>query len=206
MALGARLGIEHPNDDGTVETALNFLEEVTGAATTAVTESSADAIRLRRSLDTLPLGLVLCDEAGTVIYRNTQAESLMTNRYGDALAAQAVTELLDEGWRNGLAERTIALATEELSRIGIIDAGEVLERIDVPAGVSVSVLVPNERGLDDALALRDRNRGDNAPEWRLEVLHDGTAILGVDGGQRGLGIQYRLGSLRSLVLGRELPR
>jgi two-component system sensor histidine kinase SenX3 len=108
-ALGTRLGIEQPHDDGRVETALNFLEEVTGAATTAVTESSADAIRLRRSLDTLPLGLVLCDEAGTVIYRNTQAEALMTNRYGDALAAQAVTELLDEGWRHGVADRTIDL-------------------------------------------------------------------------------------------------
>jgi two-component system sensor histidine kinase SenX3 len=109
VALGTRLGVEQPVDDGRVETALNFLEEVTGAATTAVTESSADAIRLRRSLDTLPLGLVLCDEAGTVIYRNRQAESLMTNRYGDALAAQAVTELLDEGWRLGIAERTIDL-------------------------------------------------------------------------------------------------
>lgn len=108
-ALGTRLGVAQPNDDGKVETALNFLEEVTGAATTAVTESSADAVRLRRSLDTLPLGLVLCDEAGTVIYRNTQAETLMTNRYGDALAAQAVTELLDDGWRNGVAERTIEL-------------------------------------------------------------------------------------------------
>ncbi len=108
-ALGTRLGVEQPHDDGRVETALLFLEEVTGAATTAVTESSADAIRLRRSLDTLPLGLVLCDESGTVIYRNTQAESLMTNRYGDALAAQAVTELLDEGWRHGVAERTIDL-------------------------------------------------------------------------------------------------
>ncbi len=108
-ALGTRLGIEQPHDDGKVETALNFLEEVTGAATTAVTESSADAIRLRRSLDTLPLGLVLCDEAGTVIYRNRQAETLMTNRYGDALAAQAVTELLEEGWRNGIADRTIDL-------------------------------------------------------------------------------------------------
>lgn len=108
-ALGTRLGIEQPHDDGKVETALNFLEEVTGAATTAVTESSADAIRLRRSLDTLPLGLVLCDEVGTVIYRNRQAEALMTSRYGDALAAQAVTELLEEGWRNGVAERTIDL-------------------------------------------------------------------------------------------------
>jgi hydroxymethylglutaryl-CoA lyase len=42
----------------------------------------------------------------------------------------------------------------------LADAAEVLEGIDVPAGVSVSVLVPNERGLDDALALRDRHVGE----------------------------------------------
>ena len=36
------------------------------------------------------------------------------------------------------------------------DAREVLEAIDPPDGVALSVLVPNERGLDNALALRDR--------------------------------------------------
>ena len=38
----------------------------------------------------------------------------------------------------------------------LADAREVLEAIDVPDDVSLSVLVPNERGLDNALALRDR--------------------------------------------------
>ena len=106
-ALGGRLGVEPRDDNGKVEAALSFLEEVTGAATIAVSESSAESIRLRRSLDALPLGLVLCDEAGGVIFRNTQAESLMASRYGDAIAAQAVTEVLAEGWTNGVAERTI---------------------------------------------------------------------------------------------------
>jgi hydroxymethylglutaryl-CoA lyase len=36
------------------------------------------------------------------------------------------------------------------------DGREVLERADIPDGVSVSVLIPNEKGLDNALALRDR--------------------------------------------------
>jgi hydroxymethylglutaryl-CoA lyase len=36
----------------------------------------------------------------------------------------------------------------------LADAAEVLARIDVPANVSVSVLIPNERGLDAALELR----------------------------------------------------
>ena len=38
----------------------------------------------------------------------------------------------------------------------LADGAEVLERIDVPDDVSLSVLIPNERGLDNALALRER--------------------------------------------------
>jgi hydroxymethylglutaryl-CoA lyase len=38
----------------------------------------------------------------------------------------------------------------------LADAREVLQRVDVPAGVARSVLIPNERGLDHALELRDR--------------------------------------------------
>ena len=38
----------------------------------------------------------------------------------------------------------------------LADGAEVLQRIDVPEEVAVSVLIPNERGLDNALAQRDR--------------------------------------------------
>jgi hydroxymethylglutaryl-CoA lyase len=38
----------------------------------------------------------------------------------------------------------------------LADAREVLERAEIPDDVAVSVLVPNERGLDAALALRER--------------------------------------------------
>jgi len=38
----------------------------------------------------------------------------------------------------------------------LADGAEVLRRADIPDDVSVSVLVPNERGLDNALELRDR--------------------------------------------------
>ena len=37
----------------------------------------------------------------------------------------------------------------------LADAGEVLTHVDVPAKVSRSVLIPNERGLENALALRE---------------------------------------------------
>ena len=38
----------------------------------------------------------------------------------------------------------------------LADAREVLDRIDPPGGVDLSVLIPNERGLDNALGLRDQ--------------------------------------------------
>jgi two-component system sensor histidine kinase SenX3 len=109
IALGSRLGVDPPSDTSTIETALSYLEQVTSSAAEAVTDASADAIRLRRSLDTLPQGLVLCDENGTVVYRNVRANALMTSRHGDALAAQAVTELLEDAWHEGNAERTLDL-------------------------------------------------------------------------------------------------
>jgi len=108
-ALGTRLGIDPPEDDSSIETALSYLEQVTGGAAEAVAEASADAIRLRRSLDTLPQGVVICDETGAVAYRNARANALMTSRHGDALAAQAVTELLEDAWHEGTAERTLDL-------------------------------------------------------------------------------------------------
>jgi len=106
-ALAARLGVEPRDDRGKLEAAVALLEEVAGAATTVVNEAGADAVRLRRALDSLPLGVVLCNETGAVLYRNPQAETLMVSRYGDAIAAQAVTDVLADGWTNGVAERTI---------------------------------------------------------------------------------------------------
>src|SRR3712207_1860103 len=38
----------------------------------------------------------------------------------------------------------------------LADGAEVLSRADIPDEVSVSVLIPNERGLENALQLRDR--------------------------------------------------
>ncbi len=108
-ALGTRLGLDPPEDEYNIETSLAYLEQVTGGAAQAVTESSSDAIRLRRSLDTLTQGVVLCDENGTVIYRNGRANALMVSRHGDALAAQAVTEVLEDAWHEGSAERTLDL-------------------------------------------------------------------------------------------------
>ncbi|MHB8681408.1 MAG: ATP-binding protein [Acidimicrobiales bacterium] len=109
-ALASRLGVDSPEDEPAgVEPALHHLELVTDRAAEAVAESSADAIRLRRALDTLPQGVIVCDENGEVVFRNARAVGLMGGRHGDALAAQAVVDLLADAWKQGTAERTLDL-------------------------------------------------------------------------------------------------
>jgi two-component system sensor histidine kinase SenX3 len=109
-ALASRLGTDAPTGapEG-VEPALHHLEVVTDRAAEAVAESSADAIRLRHALDTLPQGVIVCDESGEVVFRNTRAVELMGGRHGDALAAQTVVDLLGESWEQGSASRALDL-------------------------------------------------------------------------------------------------
>jgi signal transduction histidine kinase len=109
-ALASRLGTDAPTGapEG-VEPALHHLELVTDRAAEAVAESSADTIRLRHALDTLPQGVIVCDENGEVVFRNARAVELMGGRHGDALAAQTVVDLLGEAWKQGSASRTLDL-------------------------------------------------------------------------------------------------
>ena len=54
--------------------------------TEAVAEASSEAIRLRRALDTLPQAVLVTDERGETVFRNSKAVALIGSRHGDALA------------------------------------------------------------------------------------------------------------------------
>jgi two-component system sensor histidine kinase SenX3 len=110
VALGSRLGAENlVAEPRRVEDALGFVERATDQAAETVAESSADAIRLRRALDTLTQAIVVCNEAGEPVFRNARAVTLMGNRHSDALAAQAVDELLSSTAPGASEERTLEL-------------------------------------------------------------------------------------------------
>jgi hydroxymethylglutaryl-CoA lyase len=74
----------------------------------------------------------------------------------EVIPTGAKVELIDRLARTGLRrlEATSFVRADVIPQLA--DGPEVLRRIDVPDGVSVSVLIPNERGLDNALELRDR--------------------------------------------------
>jgi hydroxymethylglutaryl-CoA lyase len=74
----------------------------------------------------------------------------------ETIATDAKVELIDALARTGVRriEATSFVRADVIPQLA--DAAEVLERIDVPDEVAVSVLVPNARGLDAALAQRER--------------------------------------------------
>jgi hydroxymethylglutaryl-CoA lyase len=74
----------------------------------------------------------------------------------ETIATAQKVELIDALARTGVRrlEATSFVRADVIPQLA--DAAEVLARIDVPEDVAVSVLVPNARGLDAALAQRER--------------------------------------------------
>ena len=77
----------------------------------------------------------------------------------EVIPTERKVELIDALARTGLERLEVTSFVRADVIPQLADATEVLAQIDVPAEVSVSVLIPNERGLDNALALRDAHRG-----------------------------------------------
>ena len=110
QALASRLGADSPQKDANdFEEVLIVLEHATDRAAEAVAEASSEAIRLRRALDTLPQAVLVTDERGETVFRNSKAVALIGSRQGDALAAQAVEELLAATAPGAHEERVLEL-------------------------------------------------------------------------------------------------
>jgi hydroxymethylglutaryl-CoA lyase len=74
----------------------------------------------------------------------------------EVIATADKVRLIDMLSRTGLSRLEVTSFVRADVIPQLADAREVLERIDPPGGVALSVLIPNERGLDNALKLRER--------------------------------------------------
>jgi hydroxymethylglutaryl-CoA lyase len=74
----------------------------------------------------------------------------------ERIATADKVRLIDALARTGLTRLEVASFVRADVIPQLSDAREVLAGIDAPAGVELAVLVPNERGLEAALELRDR--------------------------------------------------
>ena len=77
----------------------------------------------------------------------------------EVIATEHKVELINALARSGLRRLEVTSFVRADVIPQLADAAAVLGAIDVPAEVSVSVLIPNERGLDDALRLLERGSG-----------------------------------------------
>jgi hydroxymethylglutaryl-CoA lyase len=74
----------------------------------------------------------------------------------ETIATDDKVALIDALARTGLSRMEVTSFVRADVIPQLADAAQVLARVDIPEEVSVSVLVPNERGLDAALAQRER--------------------------------------------------
>ena len=74
----------------------------------------------------------------------------------EVIATDDKVRLIDALGRTGVRRLEVTSFVRADVIAQLADAAEVLSRIDVPSEVAVTVLIPNERGLENALELRDR--------------------------------------------------
>lgn len=78
----------------------------------------------------------------------------------EVIPTERKVALIDHLARTGLRRLEVTSFVRPDVIPQLADAAQVLAGIDVPAEVSLSVLIPNERGLDMALELRERAGGE----------------------------------------------
>ncbi|MGH9068363.1 MAG: sensor histidine kinase, partial [Acidimicrobiales bacterium] len=108
QALAPEPGMEMPSGSG-LAAMLERLQQAAELAYEAVGAASEEAARLRQALDAMPQGVVVCGEDGRVRFRNARAAALLGSRHADALAAQAVEEMVAATRPGTPAERTLDL-------------------------------------------------------------------------------------------------
>ena len=74
----------------------------------------------------------------------------------EIIPTDAKVELVDLLARTGLSRLEVTSFVRADVIPQLADGAEVLARVSVPDDVAVTVLIPNEKGLENALALRDR--------------------------------------------------
>ena len=72
-------------------------------------ETSLAESRLQRAMETIPQGVVMCDESGDIVYRNRTASSFLSARHSEALVAAGIEDLLAAALAGHAERRTLDL-------------------------------------------------------------------------------------------------
>ncbi|GAC1375074.1 MAG: hypothetical protein NVSMB4_03030 [Acidimicrobiales bacterium] len=109
LAQGATTSAGLPGGRPDLAAALAHLDRTIQAERQRSAEVERSYGRLAGALSGVPEGLVVCDAQGSVVYRSDAALAFVRARHGDALAEQAIAEVLGAALRNDPAQRAIDL-------------------------------------------------------------------------------------------------
>jgi two-component system sensor histidine kinase SenX3 len=111
VALSARMGEEGLELDGRggLERTMSRLERAVESAMGKIGDATQAEDRMELALAIVPEGVVVCDEAGEVVYRNDQADRIMGDAHADVLAREAVTRLLSAAAEGRAGSETLDL-------------------------------------------------------------------------------------------------
>ena len=85
------------------------LERAVDASVLARGEATVAAGRMAQALETIPQGVVICDDNGEVTFRNQAATMFSSARHGDALVGAAIEEMLHRALDGSGDTRTLDL-------------------------------------------------------------------------------------------------
>ena len=128
--LATRLGASD-EPAGDLATALRRLDQAAAGALAGAEEQRRLAAALGSALDAMPLGVVVADGRGEILFRNESAATLFAARRADALAAEAISDLLRSAVAGRPAARTLELygpprRTLQLTADSLDDAGSAV--------------------------------------------------------------------------------
>jgi two-component system sensor histidine kinase SenX3 len=108
--LSLRLEEEQPSSESRfLEKNLTRLDRAVDASVLARGEARVVAGRLAQGLETIPQGVVICDDNGDVTFRNQAATTFSSARHGDALVSAAIEEMLHRSLDGSGDTRTLDL-------------------------------------------------------------------------------------------------
>jgi two-component system sensor histidine kinase SenX3 len=108
--LSLRLEEEPPSSESRfLEKNLTRLDRAVDASVLARGEARVVAGRLAQGLETIPQGVVICDDNGDVTFRNRAATTFSSARHGDALVSAAIEEMLHRSLDGSGDTRTLDL-------------------------------------------------------------------------------------------------
>ena len=99
-----------PEDNGgDLDDVVAQLERAAAEAGRRLDDMESTSRRVTAALGEVAQGVVVCDQSGTVVYRNAQAAVFVGARHGEALAERSLSELLGAAVAGEAREETIEL-------------------------------------------------------------------------------------------------